>query len=56
MMIFPIRYLYMIKLLYGDEEEMLLEVLLNQGQGSASNVVFQAALRLKEAREGLLKP
>lgn len=38
--------------MFGDEEEMLLEVLLNQGQSSASNVIFLAVNRLMEAHEG----
>lgn len=44
----------MIKRMFGDEEEMLLEVLLNQGQSSASNVIFLAVNRLMEAHEGFL--
>nr|CAG4647851.1 EOG090X04YD [Moina brachiata]SVE92974.1 EOG090X04YD [Moina brachiata] len=47
---FP-KYLYVIKLLFGIPEEVLLEVLLNQGQASASSIIFQAANRLKEANE-----
>lgn len=37
------------KLTYGNAEEMLLEVLLSNGQTSASGVIFQAAKRLTEA-------
>nr|CAG4636960.1 EOG090X04YD [Ceriodaphnia reticulata]SVE72898.1 EOG090X04YD [Ceriodaphnia reticulata] len=43
------KYLYMIKRIFGNSEEMLLEILLNLGQASASNVIFQSAKRLKEA-------
>lgn len=39
----------MTKRLYGNSEEMLLEVLMNLGKASASNVIFQSAQRLKEA-------
>lgn len=39
----------MIKRIYGTSEEILLEILLNLGQASASNVIFQSANRLKEA-------
>nr|CAG4649280.1 EOG090X04YD [Scapholeberis mucronata]SVE93579.1 EOG090X04YD [Scapholeberis mucronata] len=45
------KYLYMIKRIYGTAEEVLLEVLLNMGQESASSVIFQSAKRLKEANE-----
>ncbi|XP_057374771.1 DNA-directed RNA polymerase III subunit RPC3-like [Daphnia carinata] len=45
------KYLYMIKRIYGTSEEILLEVLLNLGQASASNVIFQSANRLKEAND-----
>ena len=44
----------MIKRMFGDGEEMLLEVLLNQGQSSASNVIFLAVNRLMEAHEGFI--
>nr|CAG4641644.1 EOG090X04YD [Eurycercus lamellatus] len=44
------KYLYMMKRMFGDLEEMLLEILLNHGQASASNVIFMAAKRLNEAR------
>nr|CAG4646999.1 EOG090X04YD [Megafenestra aurita]SVE92351.1 EOG090X04YD [Megafenestra aurita] len=43
------KYLFMTKRLYGNSEEMLLEVLMNLGKASASNVIFQSAQRLKEA-------
>jgi len=39
----------MIKRIYGTSEEILLEILLNLGQASASNVIFHSANRLKEA-------
>lgn len=39
----------MIKRIFGNSEEMLLEILLNLGQASASNVIFHSAKRLKEA-------
>lgn len=42
----------MIKRIHGNSEEMLLEILLNLGQASASNVIFQSANRLKEANAG----
>nr|SVE89843.1 EOG090X04YD [Daphnia sinensis] len=45
------KYLYMIKRIYGTSEEILLEILLNLGQASASNVIFQSANRLKEAND-----
>lgn len=48
------RYLYMMKRMFGHAEELLLEILLNQGQDSASSVIFQAAVRLKEACEGYI--
>lgn len=44
----------MIKRIYGTGEEILLEVLLTLGQASASSVIFQASIRLKEANnEGI---
>lgn len=46
------RYLFIIKTLYGDESEMLLEVLLNYGQSSASELIFRALKRLNETAEG----
>lgn len=42
----------MIKRIYGNAEEILLEILLNQGQASASEVIFQSATRLIEANGG----
>ncbi len=45
----------MIKRIYGTSEEILLEILLNLGQASASNVIFYSANRLKEAN-GILSP
>nr|CAG4634746.1 EOG090X04YD [Alona affinis] len=46
------KYLYLMKVKYGDQAEILLEVLLNQGQDNASHVIFQAANRLREAESG----
>lgn len=43
----------MIKRIFGNSEEMLLEILLNLGQASASNVIFHSAKRLKEANGGM---
>nr|SVE84219.1 EOG090X04YD [Daphnia pulex] len=45
------KYLYMIKRIYGTSEEILLEILLNLGQASASNVIFHSANRLNEAND-----
>ena len=42
----------MMKNLFGDEAEVLLEELLNQGQDSASNLIFRSVQRLREALEG----
>lgn len=42
----------MVKVIYSVAEEILLEVLLNLGQASASTIIFQAANRLKEANGG----
>jgi len=40
--------------MFGDCEEMLVEVLLNQGQGSASNIIFMAANRLIAVHQGII--
>jgi len=45
------KYLLMMKNLFGDEAEVLLEELLNQGQDSASNLIFRSVQRLREALE-----
>jgi len=44
----------MMKNLFGDEAEVLLEELLNQGQDSASNLIFRSIQRLREVLEGLM--
>ena len=43
----------MMKNLFGDEAEVLLEELLNQGQDSASNLIFRSVQRLREVLEGI---
>jgi len=45
------KYLFMMKNLFGDEAEVLLEELLNQGQDSASNLIFRSIQRLREVLE-----
>jgi len=45
------KYLFMMKNLFGDEAEVLLEELLNQGQDSASNLIFRSVQRLREVLE-----
>jgi hypothetical protein len=39
----------MIKTIYGSSEEVLIEILLNIGQASASDLIFQSANKLNEA-------
>ena len=46
------RYLFIIKTLYGDESKILLEVLLNYGQSSASELIFRALKKLNGTTEG----
>jgi hypothetical protein len=43
------RYLYTIKRIFGSSEELLIEILLNIGQASASDLIFQSANKLNEA-------
>jgi hypothetical protein len=43
------RYLYTIKRIFGSSEEVLIEILLNIGQASASDLIFQSANKLNEA-------
>ncbi|XP_046394930.1 DNA-directed RNA polymerase III subunit RPC3 [Ischnura elegans] len=46
------RYLYVIKSLYGNEEELLVEDLLQYGQKTASGTLCSVARKLNEAMEG----
>nr|CAH0102623.1 unnamed protein product [Daphnia galeata] len=43
------KYLYTIKRIFGSSEEVLIEILLNIGQASASNVIFHSANKLNKA-------
>jgi|688.fasta_scaffold2396173_1 hypothetical protein len=43
------RYLYTIKRIFGSSEELLIEILLNIGQASASDLIFQSANKLNKA-------
>lgn len=52
-LLFPryVRYMLLVKTLYGDEAEILVEELLRSGYDKASSIVVRATTRLKEIKK-----
>ncbi|KAK7873452.1 hypothetical protein R5R35_011803 [Gryllus longicercus] len=53
-LLFPryVRYMLLVKTLYGDEAELLIEELLRSGSEKASSIIVRATTRLKEIKKG----
>ncbi|KAK7870294.1 hypothetical protein R5R35_011803 [Gryllus longicercus] len=52
-LLFPryVRYMLLVKTLYGDEAELLIEELLRSGSEKASSIIVRATTRLKEIKK-----
>ena len=46
-----LRYVYLVREQFGEEAEMVVDVLLKEGQATASHVIVTSSLKLIEAAE-----